>query len=326
MDGLVLIATLMAGLAVAMIGAVLVLSLPSPTRSLRRRAHSVGRMAEARADHSEIQARQRRKLIQDKLVELEGQRSRQRRTRSIRALIRQAGIDLSLRSYILSSVALGGLVCVTVMVTGLAAGVGLIAGLGTGLTLPRWGLMVLAKRRQTRFIDQFPEALDVLVRGTRSGLPVAECLAIVAEEFQDPLGGEFRRIVENQRLGMTIDQALEKAIERMTVTEFRYFAVVLELQRRTGGNLATTVENLTDVLRARRRLGERVEAYSAQAKASAIIVGGLPFFVTIMVSVVNPGYLMPMFEETVGNFLLAVCLAWMGVGALIMRGMINFKV
>ena len=189
----------------------------------------------------------------------------------------------------------------------------------------RWWLSFLAKRRCAKFLSEFPNAIDVIVRGIKSGLPVNDCLRVIATESPEPVGGEFRRLVENLSGGLSMDQSMDKMNARMPLSEVRFFAIVLAIQQKTGGNLAEALGNLSTVLRSRKLMREKVKALSGEAVASAGIIGALPPGVMALVSVVSPGYMAPLFTTPGGHVALGICCCMMGFGTFVMKRMINFK-
>nr|WP_246152159.1 type II secretion system F family protein [Roseospira navarrensis] len=186
-------------------------------------------------------------------------------------------------------------------------------------------LKFIARRRQNKFTSEFPNAIDVLVRGVQSGLPVSECLAIVSREVPEPVGGEFRMLLEGQKVGMALNDIMQRGLERMPTPEYKFFAIVLQIQQQTGGNLAETLANLSTVIRDRKQMRNKVKALASEAKASAWIIGSLPFAVAILVSIMSPTYLVPLFETRAGHYILVGCFVWMGTGVAIMAKMINFR-
>ena len=295
----------------------------SPRARMRHRVEALGQMVAARAPGQENDAGERRRLIQGKLKELERQRRKDRQN-TVQHLILQTGLPLSLRGFLAGSAACGLAIGGLLALVGMGKAVCLIGAVGAALGLPRMALKFIVKRRQRRFINHFADALDILVRGTRSGLPVGECLRIVGRESPDPVGPEFDFLTESQRVGMTLKQALARSVERMPVTELQFFSIVLLIQQQTGGNLATTLENLSNVLRSRRRLIDKIAALSSEAKASAGIIGSLPFFVGGALALVSPDYVGLLFSERIGNVLIAGGLIWMALGVFVMHQMINF--
>jgi tight adherence protein B len=191
--------------------------------------------------------------------------------------------------------------------------------------LPRWIVGRMTRRRQNKFIDEFANAIDVIVRGVKSGLPLPECLAIIARESPQPVSGEFNELVEQQRVGVTMQEAFERMMTRMPLAEVRFFAIVVSIQQQAGGNLSEVLNNLSGVLRDRKRLQAKVRALSAEAKASAAVLGALPFVVMTLVYITTPDYIMLLWTTRFGKFLLACAAVWMSSGILVMRKMINFK-
>lgn len=194
-----------------------------------------------------------------------------------------------------------------------------------GLGLPRWVLGFLAARRIKKFTEHFANAIDVIVRSIRSGLPTSEALKIVARESPDPVGSEFHNLVESLKVGVTLDQAMKRMMESMPTPEVGFFAIVMTIQSKSGGNLSEALSNLAFVLRDRKRLQGKIKAMSSEAKASAAIIGSLPPGVMAIVYITTPTYIAKLFTEKAGNLMLAGCVLWMGIGILVMRKMINFK-
>ena len=195
-----------------------------------------------------------------------------------------------------------------------------------GVGLPRKVLGVMAARRQRAFTQHFADAIDVIVRGIRSGLPVGECLTIIARESPDPVGGEFRLLVEGQRLGMTLKQALDRSCRRMPTADMKFFAIVLNLQQQTGGNLAETLGGLSEVLRQRKKMADKVRAMSSEARMTATIIGSMPFLISLMIYFIDPEYISLLWTDHTGKKILYGGLAWMGIGVFIMKQMISFEI
>jgi len=299
----------------------------SSTRYILRQRALGFAVGDARGkDDSGASGRARQKLIQGKLRELERKRAQARRN-TLRHLILQSGLDLNEQSYWIASLCVGVAIAGCLILFGkLSPLVAVLGGAAGGFLFPRMFVNGVIRKRQAKFTEHFSEALDILVRGTRTGLPVGECLRMVGREVPDPVGFEFRFLVESVRLGMALDAALERSLERMPVTELQFFSIVLIIQQETGGNLAATLENLSNVLRSRKKLRDKVQALSAEAKASAGIIGSLPFVVGLVIYLASPGFIMVLFTTKVGNFLVVGGLTWMLIGVLVMRQMINFKV
>ncbi len=271
-------------------------------------------------------AQNRRRQVAETLKELEG-RQKAREKVSLRLRLERAGLDMTPRAFWIASIGCGLLVAASIWLSApnlpiIVPLLGLFVG---GLGLPRWLLARLTKRRQTKFTDEFANAIDVIVRGVKSGLPLPECLAIIARESPDPVGSEFTELVEQQRVGVPLNEAFERMMTRMPMAEVRFFAIVIAIQQQAGGNLSEALGNLSGVLRDRKRLQAKVRALSAEAKASAAVLGALPFIVMILVYITTPSYISILWTTKFGQFLLACAGCWMTIGVLVMRKMINFK-
>jgi len=303
-----------------------------PRRRLKRRVADLGLEpgfaalgGGGRSDTLDQVGRQRR--IQEKLRELEtaSQKRAQRRNRT-RAALRQAGLRINHRTYIVA-VIIGGLaVAVMTYTFGFSLVVSGLAGLVASFGLPRLVLNVMARSRRKRFTAEFANAIDVMVRGVRSGLPVSECINIVGREVPDPVGSEFRMLMEGQRLGMTLEDIMDRALERMPTAEFRFFSVVLQIQQQTGGNLAETLANLSHVIRERKKMRDKARALASEATASATIIGSMPLIFFALMFLVAPEYILIMITDDVGHIMIAAGLFSMLVGAAVMKAMISFKI
>ena len=271
-------------------------------------------------------AAQKRKQIQESLKELEErQKAERKKSITLRARLEQAGLSWSPVQFWILSAVLGGVAAVATLVAGQNILLVIAAGVIAGLGLPRWILGMARSRRQKKFVANFADALDVIVRGIKSGLPLNECLKIIAREGESPVKEEFQILVEGVAVGVDVDEGLRRMLRRMPLPELNFFSIVLSIQSKTGGNLAEALNNLSAVLRARKMMREKVSALSAEAKASAMIIGALPPGVAGMVSVISPDYIAPLFTTSIGQLILLGGLFWMAVGIFVMRGMINFK-
>lgn len=294
-------------------------------RALKRAQTIVGRADERNPRTRQAGSTQeiRRKQILKSLREQERQQKKARVT--VQALLNRAGFNADARMFWIVSLGLGLLVLAAGwFLSGkplIALGLGFAAGLG----LPRWVVGMLGNRRMNKFTSTFPDAMDVITRGIKSGLPVQDCLKIIARESPQPLAGEFRRLVENLGMGMSVDQATDKMYERMPTTETKFFQIVLSIQQKTGGNLAEALSNLSGVLRARKLMKEKIKALSSEAVASALIIGSLPPGVVLLICITSPAYMVPMFTDPRGQIMLMGGALWMATGIFVMRRMINFK-
>ena len=268
----------------------------------------------------------RRKQIQDSLNQL-GEREKQRKKKiNLRTLIAQTGLELSIRTFWVLSFILGLIMAAVPFVFALPWYVAVCSGLVGFLGLPRWIIKYLRTRRQNIFLNDFADAIDVMVRGLKSGLPITDAMRVIASESGPPVGPEFNEIVEGQRIGISVDQGVERMVERMPLAEVNFLAIVMAIQAKTGGNLSEALGNLSKVLRDRKKMKAKIRAVSQEAKSSAAIIGSLPFIIMGALTVLNPEYLNPLFYTRMGNILIIGSGIWMGIGVLVMRKMINFEI
>ena len=264
--------------------------------------------------------------IQSRLKELEAAKTKKSFAVKMRETLRQAGLRTTLRNYFLLCAGLSIAAAAIHILLGYPM-VGLLpVAITVGFGLPRYVVARMSKRRVAKFTKEFANAVDVIVRGIKSGLPVGECLNVIATESPEPVAGVFTEIVESQKLGLPLNDALERAQEQMKTAEMQFFAIVLAIQSQTGGNLADTLQNLSNILRDRKKMADKVKALSSEAKSSAGIIGSLPFLMTALLYLVSPEYITPLFVDNLGQILIACGLAWMSIGVFIMKQMINFEV
>jgi tight adherence protein B len=245
----------------------------------------------------------------------------------LRDRLGRTGLDVSIGGYVL--------VCATLILAGFLAGrfiMGLSGALAAflamaaGLGLPHLVVAILIGRYRARFLAGFPDAVDLIVRGIKAGLPVTESIATVAREMSQPIAGEFGRITDAVRFGRPLDEVLWETARRLAMPEFNFFVISLSIQRETGGNLSETLGNLSDILRRRRQIRLKVRALSSEAKASAYILGALPFLMFGMVYLANPTYAMTLFNDPRGIAMVGAGLGSIGLAALIMFKMIRFEI
>ena len=265
----------------------------------------------------------RRKLIMKQLQDSE--RAQRKARISLAAKLKQAGLSVSVKTFWITSAVLGVLALLLPLLFGLNILIAVGAAVVFGLGLPRWVVGFLGKRRMKKFSSHFADAVDVIVRGIKSGLPVHDCFKIIARESPAPLGPEFQRLVEGIGVGLTVAQALDKMYERMPTPELKFFSIVMAIQQKTGGNLAEALNNLSVVLRARKMMGEKIKALSSEATASAGIIGSLPPAVMILVSLTTPAYMARLFTDPRGQFMLLIAVTMMAFGVFVMKKMIAFK-
>jgi tight adherence protein B len=265
----------------------------------------------------------RREQVEETLKELE---LRQKKLKNLPLAMRisQAGLSWSKRQFIIVSVVIGAALFVGGFVVSgnilVAAGLGFAGGFG----LPRWLLIFLKKRREDKFLFNFPDAVDVIVRGVKAGLPLGDCLRIIATEAQEPVRSEFRTVVESQTIGIPMGEACGKLYERMPLPEANFFGIVVGIQQRSGGNLSEALGNLSRVLRDRKKMKAKIQAMSMEAKASAVIIAALPFCVMLLVYITSPNYIELLWTHPTGRFMMACCALWMSIGVFVMKKMINF--
>lgn len=265
----------------------------------------------------------RRGQVADSLKELEARQKRMRRL-PLSVRIEQAGLEWSKTRFYVISAILGvffGLLCLVLSGSKLVALLGAFTGF---FGVPRWLLGLLRKRRQRRFLEELPNAVDVILRGVKAGLPLGDCIRIVAGESQEPVKGEFKRIIDQTAIGIPLADATAKLYERTGLSEANFFAIVVAIQQKAGGSLSDALGNLSRVLRDRRKMRAKIIALSGEAKASAAIIGSLPIIVMVIVYVTTPKYISLLWTTDIGTMLLIGSGIWMTVGVLVMRKMINF--
>ncbi len=268
----------------------------------------------------------RKRNMQTAIKEFEKKQAENKTTVTIRRRLDQAGLFTTQpKTFWIASAGLALLTVLFILFKGQSIIVAGLGGFAAGIGLPRWVLKFLKTRREKRFTADFANAIDVIVRSVKSGLPTSDALRIVAGEFRDPVGSEFKKLVEGMKLGLTLEQGLKKMYESMPTTEVSFFGTVMTIQLKTGGNLSEALGNLAGVLRDRKRLQGKIKAMSSEAKASAGIIGSLPPAVGGLVYFTTPAYISMLFTERVGNLLLVGCVVWMGLGIAVMKKMINFK-
>ncbi len=244
----------------------------------------------------------------------------------LRLRLEQTGKPWTLVQYVLASLGIGAIVGLLLFLKGMPMMLSLFVGLFAGVGLPHFIVSKLIKRRVAQFTSKFPDAIDLMVRGLRSGLPISETIGIVADEIPGPVAIEFQAVSDKMKIGRSMEAALQETAERLGTPEFQFFVITLAIQRETGGNLAETLSNLSDVLRKRAAMKLKIRAMSSESKASAWIVGSLPFIVFGLIWFINGNYMQKFFVDQ----RLIICglggLVWMGIGVFIMSRMVNFEI
>lgn len=243
---------------------------------------------------------------------------------SLTARLRQAQLKWSKTTYYVVCFVVAVVACLVILATGLGPLPAFGFGIAAGFFLPHWYVNFRRRRYFKRFTANLADAVDIIVRGVKVGLPLIECFKIVAREARSPIKEEFQVIVEDQVVGMPLAEATERLPERVPIAEARFFSIVISIQSRSGGSLAETLGNLSKVLRDRQKMFDKIKALSAESKASAYIIAALPLVVVGALAVVSPGYISLLFTEKTGHIVLVVCALLMLAGTLVMRKMINF--
>lgn len=298
--------------------------------TVKRRLKILSRQLEDEAAATAAAARNARKRsVRDTLRESEAalsERLRNGARPALAARLRQAELGWSKSTYLLVCLLTGfGLFLACVELIRLGEGLALAFAVAGGAMLPHWYVNFRRKRRFKRFSKDFPNAVDVIVRGVRSGLPLSDCLKIIAGEARWPVRDLFRGLVEDQTLGVPLEEAVERLPERMPLPEASFFATVIAIQARSGGGLSEALGNLSGILRARQKMQARVRALSAEAVASAVIIGAMPIVVAALLYFSSPQYISLLFTHPLGQLVLLASGLWMLIGVVIMRNMINFK-
>ena len=298
---------------------------PSASKAVKRRVEMI------RERHGDVIAAnaqaQIRKLFANRTSNMEGLASTIiPKPALLRKRLEMTGRDITLSKYLMVSLGLAALVMVALVMRGMPFLLALFLGLFVGIGLPHFVVGKMIKRRVNKFTSNFPDAIELMVRGLRSGLPITETLGIVSSEIPGPVGIEFRAVADKMKIGRTMEAALQETADRLGTPEFQFFVITLAIQRETGGNLAETLSNLADVLRKRAQMKLKIRAMSSESKASAYIVGSLPFIVFGLVYMMNPDYMGGFFTDQ--RLMVAGLggLIWMSIGAFIMAKMVSFEI
>jgi tight adherence protein B len=267
----------------------------------------------------------RRKEIQQTLKSQTVALEKRRNRRSLQDLLFQAGLKTKKSTFIRNQVILGGVVGLLLFFV-LDWYFAVIFGLAAGYVLPRMYLGNRRKSYQNKFLDELPNAVEAIVRGVKSGLPLNDSMRVVAKEVKEPVKSEFQRVLDQQSMGKSMSEAVQILFERVPLAEVNFFVVVITVQQQAGGNLSEALGNLSRVLRNRKKMKAKVKAMSSEAKASAGIIGSLPFIVAILVTLTTPTYLLPLFNTQIGNLWLGIAAILMSIGIFIMKKMVEFDI
>jgi tight adherence protein B len=295
----------------------------SGEKKVEKRMASVTRPEAMAARPARTVQRSRREQVESRLKEIEERHKKAKRV-ALSVRLTQAGLNWSKRRFMIISGALGFVAFMMMMLIGGGLIPALAIGFAAGFGLPRWALSFLKKRREAKFLEAFPDAVDVIVRGIKAGLPLLDSMKLIALDAPEPVRSEFRSIIETQTIGIPLGEACLKLFENMSVPEANFFAIVVSIQQRAGGNLSEALGNLSRVLRDRKKMKAKIQAMSMEAKASASIIGALPIAVMTLVWITSPSYIELLWIDPFGRVMMACCGIWMSIGIFIMRKMINF--
>jgi tight adherence protein B len=294
----------------------------SGEKKAESRRASVAR-SEPAARTADKNQRTRREQVETSIKDLEARRRKESKV-PLSSRLTQAGLDWSTQKFMIVS----GILAAACFLLAMLSGGGLLSAAGlafaAGLGLPRWSLSYLKKRREAKFLKALPDAVDVIVRGIKAGLPLFESIKVVAADAPEPLKSEFLAIIETQAIGMPLGEACTRLFDRMPVPEANFFGIVIAIQQKSGGNLSEALGNLSKVLRDRKKMAEKIQAMSMEAKASAGIIGSLPPIVMLLVYLSTPDYISLLWTHPTGQLMLVGCVVWMSAGIFVMKRMINF--
>jgi tight adherence protein B len=301
---------------------VFIYPLLSGERKAEHRRASIAK-SEPVARQADKSQRTRREQVEGSLRDLEARNEKNKKI-SLSTRLTQAGLTWSPQKFMIAS----GVLAVVCFAIAMLVGGGPLAGIGLafggGFGLPRWALSFLKTRREKNFLRALPDAVDVIVRGIKAGLPLFDSIKVVAADAPEPLKSEFFAIIETQAIGMPLGEACARLFERMPVPEANFFGIVIAIQQKSGGNLSEALGNLSKVLRDRKKMADKIQAMSMEAKASAGIIGSLPPIVMLLVYLSTPDYISLLWTHPTGQLMLCGCVLWMSIGIFVMKRMINF--
>jgi tight adherence protein B len=311
-------------LAIGGLAWVFVYPILSGERKVEQRRMDVARPdAPARKAAVRGQPKLRRDQIEETLKEID-QRSKKLRRPSLSVRIQQAGLSWSKRTFFMVSAGLGAVAFVAALILTKSILISPALGFAAAVGLPNWILSFLKKRREGRFSEHFADAVDVIVRGIKAGLPLHDSLRVIALESPEPIRSEFKAIIDTQAIGMPIGEACLRLFERIPLAEANFFGIVVSIQQKSGGNLSEALGNLSRVLRDRKKMKAKITAMSMEAKASAGIIGALPPAVMLIVYISSPKYISLLWEHSAGQMMMLGSVVWMAIGVFVMKKMINF--
>lgn len=318
----ILVAVSVGALSMAFVPALL-----GSSRADKRRQALKGDLSVARqAVRSDLVREQRRKTVQEALKAQTEALDRRRKHVPLQMKLFQAGMKIKVRDYVRNCIIVGVVVFATCFLMQVPLLFSAVFGVAGAYLLPKFYVSRRRKSFQKKFLDELPNAVEAIVRGVKSGLPLNDSIRIVAKEVKEPVRSEFARVLDQQAVGKSMQEAIQILFERVPLAEVNFFVVVIAVQQQAGGNLSEALSNLARVLRNRKKMQAKIKAMSSEAKASAMIIGGLPFIVASLVSLTSPTYLTPLFTTTIGYLWLGIAAVLMAMGLFIMNLMIQFDV
>ena len=330
LDMNVLIFTALGGLTVFALAFVILQPYISAERNQEKKINSIKRNdrdrdARIKAESRIADATKRRQSVQNSLKELEeGTAAKDPNKQGLKDTLRQAGLEITIPKFYMFSAIFGVFFAIMVLIFSgnplVALGALVIGSLG----IPRWYVGRKRKKRMNAFLMEFPNAVDVITRGIKAGLPLNDCLGIIAAEAKEPVKTEFKRVLETQQMGIPMTEAILKLYKNVPLTEANFFGIVISIQQSSGGNLSEALSNLSKVLRDRKKMKAKIVAMSSEAKASAMIIGALPVVVTLLIYITTPKYIATLFTHETGHLILLGSAVWMFMGIMVMKAMINF--
>jgi tight adherence protein B len=323
MDKQVIAVILLATFCAGAVAWVLIYPYLSGEKEAEKRMMSVTRSGAPALKAASRAVRTRREQVESCLKEIED-RNKRSKSPPLHIRITQAGVSWTKQQFMIGSAILGLVVAATVYFVEFGPLAALGMGFAAGFGLPRWVLSYLKRRREGMFLERFPDAIDVVVRGIKSGLPLGDSLRVIATDSPEPIRAEFRNILETQAVGLPLGEACAKLFERMPLAEANFFAIVIAIQQKSGGNLSEALGNLSKVLRDRKKMKGKIKAMSTEATASAAIIGCLPLAVMAVVYLTSPDYITLLWTDRRGQMMLAASAVWMSIGVFVMKKMINF--
>ena len=295
----------------------------SGERAAEQRRASVAKSQPAATRVSRGAQKTRREQVEESLKDLEIRNNKSKKP-PLQTRIHQAGLDLTKQRFMMFAGGFGMFVFLVLLLIDAGILPALALGFAAAFGLPLWVLSFLKKRRENKFLNSFPDSVDVIVRGIKAGLPLLDSIKIIANEAPEPARSEFKAIIETQTIGMPLGEACSKLYERMPVAEANFFGIVILIQQKAGGNLSEALGNLSRVLRDRKKMKAKIQAMSMEAKASAMIIGSLPICVGLLVWLTSPDYIELLWTTELGRIMMAGSACWMSMGVFVMKKMINF--